>query len=97
MYSTVNALYEALNNYIGCVYTLAEIISKLDLVLSLTVASAKHAMVPPRFGDQMKVVNGKHPILLLMHADGNEQRENRVVANDAVSTLSAELILIVFN
>ncbi|XP_050546917.1 mutS protein homolog 4-like [Daktulosphaira vitifoliae] len=73
---TNEILYEMLQElrkYIGRVYDLCNSIADLDLILSFVKFSKRSGLCRPTFGQNIDVVNSKHPILqLVCEAVGND-------------------------
>ncbi|KAI1295444.1 MutS -like protein 4 [Halotydeus destructor] len=65
----IDELLQKLKENIGLIYSLSEIVTKCDFLLSLTFASATYGMVKPIFGDITRIKDGVHPILLKMSDD----------------------------
>lgn len=69
-------MLKELRKYIGRVYDLCNGIADLDLILSFVKFSKKPGLCKPTFGQNIDIVNGKHPILELISVP---------VGNDVVS------------
>ena len=56
-------MMENIRGFIGCLYNLAEVVSKIDLVYSLAGQCALANYVRPKFNDYMAIQQGLHPVL----------------------------------
>ncbi|XP_033221031.1 uncharacterized protein LOC117175433 [Belonocnema kinseyi] len=61
--SILETLITVLREDVGCLFQLSEDIAEIDLVMSLARISAIPDYVKPTFGESLRVLNSKHPIL----------------------------------
>jgi DNA mismatch repair protein MSH4 len=79
-------LLSSVRESIGCLYMLSEVVSQVDVLLSLAEVSQRPGYVRPVFGDGFVVRDGRHPILDHMGAV--------IVPNDATATLESNFVVI---
>ena len=66
--SVLDELLIEVRDYIGFLYKLSDLISSLDMFLSLAAVSQSDGFVRPEFGDCLAIKAGRHPILDTMTA-----------------------------
>lgn len=64
---------------ISCLFPLCECLAELDVCIAFAHIGAGEGYVRPRFGDELRLVAARHPIL-------DATAKERVVANDVVGT-----------
>lgn len=87
-YSILETLITVLREDVGCLFQLSEDIAEIDLVMSLARISAIPDYVKPIFGESLRVINSKHPIIDIF---GSELPR----PNDIVSFFSYNFIILI--
>lgn len=74
----VRELLEKIRSSITPIYTVAEVISEVDFLISLATVTIKYDLVQPTFDDdETNITDGKHPILMTL-----TKEEEGIVPND---------------
>ena len=87
LFSILETLITVLREDVGCLFQLSEDIAEMDLVMSLARISGIPDYVKPIFGESLRVVNSKHPIIDIL---GSELPR----PNDIVSCCSSNNFII---
>ncbi|XP_077476922.1 mutS protein homolog 4 isoform X1 [Stigmatopora argus] len=62
-YVVVSQLLSTLREHIHCLYKLSDVVSMLDMLLSLAISCTLSDYVRPEFSDTLVIKQGRHPIL----------------------------------
>ncbi|KAK0063937.1 mutS protein 4-like isoform X1 [Biomphalaria pfeifferi] len=83
----ITKLMTSIHGHISCMYSLADVVSMLDLLLSLAHAASISSYVCPEFTDTLAIKQGFHPILQKITPD-------TVVPNDTYASEHSNFVVI---
>ncbi|XP_055883889.1 mutS protein homolog 4-like [Biomphalaria glabrata] len=83
----ITKLMTSIHGHISCMYSLADVVSMLDLLLSLAHAASISSYVCPEFTDTLAIKQGFHPILQKISPD-------TVVPNDTYASEHSNFVVI---